>query len=260
MKNQMFKKILCIKISFLFLLLSCGMAKVVFSEVLPEEQAPILLGVNGGNKNAAPLVRLAQNQITGSNNEIVGEIVSLNTKEIGLSSVVSIESTQPIQYTAFKLLNPLRLVLDFPEMSPGNLTNRIQVDKGIVDFIRPIHFKESGVLRLEIVLNQSADYEIKKPGKNKLTVNLQSSEPIQGEEMAQSSPVVTPESSKKEEVASATELQDDGNRDTCFPMLYGKKEEISLDFQNADVRNFFRTFSEISGFNVIISSEVSGLI
>ena len=191
----------------------------------------------------------------------LGEIVSLNTEEEGRGSIISIESTRPFQYTAFKLLNPLRLVLDFPEMDQGTLTSNIQVNKGFVKSIRPVHFKEAGVLRLEIVLNQPVDYEIKKQNKNKLMVSLLSSERLQNEEMAQSSPVnsLASEVANKEEVV-ADDLKDDGNRDTCFPMLYGEKETISLDFQNADVRNFFRTFSEISGFNIIISQEVSGTL
>ena len=191
----------------------------------------------------------------------LGEIVSLNTEEEGRGSIISIESTRPFQYTAFKLLNPLRLVLDFPEMDQGSLTSNIQVNKGFVKSIRPVHFKEAGVLRLEIVLNQPVDYEIKKQNKNKLMVSLLSSERLQNEGMAQSSPVnsLASEVANKEEVV-ADDLKDDGNRDTCFPMLYGEKETISLDFQNADVRNFFRTFSEISGFNIIISQEVSGTL
>ena len=191
----------------------------------------------------------------------LGEIVSLNTEEEGRGSIISIESTRPFQYTAFKLLNPLRLVLDFPEMDQGTLTSNIQVNKGFVKSIRPVHFKEAGVLRLEIVLNQPVDYEIKKQNKNKLMVSLLSSERLQNEGMAQSSPVnsLASEVANQEEVV-ADGLKDDGNRDTCFPMLYGEKETISLDFQNADVRNFFRTFSEISGFNIIISQEVSGTL
>ena len=191
----------------------------------------------------------------------LGEIVSLNTEEEGRGSIISIESTRPSQYTAFKLLNPLRLVLDFPEMDQGILTSNIQVNKGFVKSIRPVHFKEAGVLRLEIVLNQPVDYEIKKQNKNKLIVSLLFSERLQDQEMAQSSPansLASEVANKKEVVADG--LKEDGNRDTCFPMLYGEKETISLDFQNADVRNFFRTFSEISGFNIIISQEVSGTL
>ena len=217
----------------------------------------------------------AQNPARGFNKEPLGEIVFLNTVEEGQSSIVSIESTQPVQYTAFKLLNPLLLILDFPKMDQGNLTSRIQVDTGIVNSIRPIHFKEAGLLRLEIVLTQSADYEINKPEKNKLIVRLRSSGQVSGQEMAQMSPSMkeTAPSSKtgikkeffKKSLRGAATLMDEAeevsvNEDTCFPMLYGEKEVISLDFQNADVRTLFRIFAEISGFNVILSPEVGGSV
>jgi len=167
------------------------------------------------------------------------------------------------------------LVIDFPKMDPGNLTSRIQVDKGIISSIRPIHFEGAGVLRLEIVLNQSADYEINKPDKNKLIVRLQSSQDISGEEIAKASPPMmmneTAPSNKtvikkefdKKGLRGADSIMDETSEvseDTCFPMLYGEKETISLDFQNADVRNLFRIFAEISGFNVILSPEVGGSV
>ena len=227
-------------------------------------------GISGQDKKkAVPLMVFAQNQTTGSNKESLGAIVFINTVEEGQSSIVSIESTQAVQYTAFKLLNPLRLVLDFSKMDKGNLTSRIQVDKGIVNSIRPIHFEEAGVLRLEIVLNQSADYEINKPEKNKLIVRLRSSGQVSGQEMAQAPSMKEAAPSKKEfykkSLRGAASLLDEAqeaslNEDTCFPMLYGEKEVISLDFQNADVRNLFRIFAEISGLNVILSPEVGGSV
>ncbi len=51
-----------------------------------------------------------------------------------------------------------------------------------------------------------------------------------------------------------------GKKDSCFPILYGEKETISLDFQNANIRNLFRIISEFSGFNVIFSPEVQGSV
>jgi len=222
-------------------------------------ESTLLPGIGHEGRNAVPLMVLAQNQSGDLTARPLGEIVFLDTKEEGQSAVVSIESTQPVQYTAFKLLNPLRLVLDFPKMDQGNMTSRIQVDKGIINSIRPIYFKEAGVLRLEIVLNQSADYEIKKPGKNKLIVHLQSSEQASGQTMAQSLSNATADKSDDDGVSTADE-RNAMAKDTCDPMLYGKKEEISLDFQNADVRNLFRIFAEISGFNVILSPEVGGSV
>ena len=273
MRKQMFIKSYLMKIAFLLVFLTGAVP--AYSAVLlsdhkldtPLVQEP---GISGQDKKkAVPLMVFAQNQTTGSNKESLGEIVFINTVEEGQSSIVSIESTQAVQYTAFKLLNPLRLVLDFSKMDKGNLTSRIQVDKGIVNSIRPIHFEEAGVLRFEIVLNQSADYEINKPEKNKLIVRLRSSGQVSGQEMAQAPSMKEAAPSKKEfykkSLRGAASLLDEAqeaslNEDTCFPMLYGEKEVISLDFQNADVRNLFRIFAEISGFNVILSPEVGGSV
>ena len=273
MRQHMFIKSYLMKIAFLLVFLTGAVP--AYSAVLlsdhkldtPLVQEP---GISGQDKKkAVPLMVFAQNQTTGSNKESLGEIVFINTVEEGQSSIVSIESTQAVQYTAFKLLNPLRLVLDFSKMDKGNLTSRIQVDKGIVNSIRPIHFEEAGVLRLEIVLNQSADYEINKPEKNKLIVRLRSSGQVSGQEMAQAPSMKEAAPSKKESYkkslqGSASLLDEEQetslNEDTCFPMLYGEKEVISLDFQNADVRNLFRIFAEISGLNVILSPEVGGSV
>lgn len=265
MRKQMFTKSHYLMITILLFFLAGGSVVTAYSAVLPENRQES--DVTPAREKAVPLMILAQNQSGGSSNESLGEIVFLNTKEDGHNSIVSIESTRPVQYTAFKLLNPLRLVLDFPKMDQGNLTSRIQVDKGIVNSIRPIHFKEAGVLRLEIVLNQSADYEIKKPAKNKLVVHLQSSEQIVEQEVAQSQSMK--ETASSNEAANKNDMPStageklgvyDAAKDTCYPMLYGKKETVSLDFQNADVRNLFRIFAEISGFNVILSPEVGGSV
>lgn len=259
MRKQMFKKSHYLLITILLLLLAGGSVVTAYSAVLPENRQES--DVTHAGEKAVPLMVLAQNQSGGSSNEALGEIVFLNTKEDGQNSIVFIESTRPVQYTAFKLLNPLRLVLDFPKMDKGNLSSRIQVDKGIVNSIRPIHFKEAGVLRLEIVLNQSADYEIKKPAKNKLAVHLQSSEQIVEQVVPQSQSNETAKKNDTPSVADGEKLGAyDAAKDTCYPMLYGKKETVSLDFQNADVRNLFRIFAEISGFNVILSPEVGGSV
>ena len=282
MRKQMFIKSYLMKIAFLLVFLT-GAVPTYSAVLFVDHQldTPLLqeLDISGQDKKkAVPLMVFAQNQPGSSNNEPLGEIVFLNTTEEGQSSIISIESTQPVQYTAFKLLNPLRLILDFPKMEKGNLTSRIQVDTGIVNSIRPIHFEEAGVLRLEIVLNQSADYEINKPEKNKLIIRLRSSGQVSGEEMAQMSPSMkeaTPSSKRgikkefyKKSLRGAASLMEEAeeaeevalNEDTCFPMLFGEKEKISLDFQNADVRNLFRIFAEISGFNVILSPEVGGSV
>ena len=205
---------------------------------------------------------MAQNQNSGLSNESFGEIIVVNTNVDGANSIVSIESNKPIQYTAFKLLDPLRLILDFQKMNQGNLIHLIQVDKEVINSIRPVHFKEVGVLRLEINLNQMVHYQIQKTEKNKLIVHLQPSEFIPRQKTAKSEKETTPviESTMESHREYQVSKNNSDSRDTCFPMLYGEKEAISLDFQNAEVRSLFRIFAEVSGFNVILSPEVKGFV
>jgi type IV pilus assembly protein PilQ len=249
----MFKKPQTIRIAFIFLLMAVWPVISGHAIALNEDQKSFPSKEN----NSVPFELMAQNQSGNSSNEPLGEIVFLNTTEEGQSAIVSIETSQSVQYTAFKLLNPLRLVLDFPKMNLGNLTSRIQVDKGIVNSIRPIHFKEADVLRLEIVLNQPADYEIQKQNNNKLIVHLQSSKQESGQQLAMS--LETAPSSKAED-KNDTSMEAKEEKDSCSQMLYGKKEKISLDFQNVDVRNTFSIFEDISGHNFVLSPEVGGSV
>ena len=248
----MFKKPQSIRIAFIFL----GMAVwlVVSGQAVAMNEDQKSRPYSFKENNSVPLVLMAQNQSGSSSNEPLGEIVFLNTEEDGQSSIVTIETSQSVQYTAFKLLNPIRLVLDFPKMNQGKLTSRIQVDKGLVNSIRPIHFKESGVLRLEIVLNQSADYEIQKQNKNKLIVRLKSSKQKSDQQLAMSVQEAPPSKTGKKDDTSKEA------KDTCSQMLHGIKEPISLDFQNVDVRNAFSIFADISGYNFVLSPEVGGTV
>ena len=199
-----------------------------------------------------------------------GSIVALKTDSSGSDgAVISIESTQPIQYTAFKLLNPLRLVLDFPDMEKGNLPGITLVKKGAVESIRSLEFEEAGVLRLEVVLNQSVNYEILKPTANTLSVQLQSEALELAQAESASSEKSKPEETKDVKKAELEDIKDaatiisegeNSSDDTCYPMLYGKKENISFEFQGADVRSLIRIFAEVSGFNIILSSDLSGTV
>lgn len=204
------------------------------------------------------------NLVQAQASKSAGNIVALNTDSTGSEdAVVNIEASQPIQYTAFKLLNPLRLVLDFPNMQKGGLSEKIQVNKGLVDSIRPLHFEEAGVLRLEIALNKAADYEILKTTQNTLTIRLQSSRM----EMAKASTSSNDSSNNKKavekDIKDAATILSEAEKipdDTCYPMLYGKKDTITLDFQDADIRNLIRIFADISGFNIILSPGLTGTV
>ncbi|MDE1044247.1 MAG: AMIN domain-containing protein, partial [Nitrospinaceae bacterium] len=266
MRKKMFKNPHLLKLIFLLLSLNCWPVVIAYSSALPGDHQfdnALLQGNSHEEKNTAPSIVLAQNQNGNSGNESFGEIIDLNTKKDGQRSIVSIVSTQPVKYTAFKLLDPHRLVLDFPKMDKGNLSSLIKVNEGIINSIRTIHFKKSGVLRLEIVLNQPPDYEIERKEENKLIVHLQSSELESEEELVkfvEKAELSIEEVNKKDDTTSIASKNNEDSRDTCYPMLYGEKEKVNLDFQNTDVRNLFRIFAEISDLNVIISPEVKGFV
>jgi type IV pilus assembly protein PilQ len=193
------------------------------------------------------------------------EIIQLTTEE-GTSgeAIITIESSRSIQYTAFKLMNPLRLVLDFPKMRKGSLTDRIEVNKGVVDSIRALRFEEAGVLRLEIGLNKAAGYDIQKPVNNQLVIHLegttaQAPDPAM-KKMDSAKNMTRGKKSTTETTQKHKEELAEVGIDPCEDLLGGDKEKISLDFQDANVRNLFRIFSEISGFNLILSPEVTGVV
>jgi type IV pilus assembly protein PilQ len=266
MREKKFKNPHLLKIIFLLLFLTYWPVVLAYSSVLLsvyQFETRLMQGIGHEEKNTALSILLAQNQNGDLSNESFGKIVALKTKKDGQRSIVSIASTQPVQYTAFKLVNPHRLVLDIPKMDKENLNSLIKVNKGIISSIRPSHFKESGVLRLEIILNQPPDYEIQRKGKNILIVHLQSLELESEEELVRFAQKRSPSIeavNKNDDTTSIANKNNEDSRDTCYPMLYGEKERISLDFQNADVRSLFRVLAEISELNVIISPEVKGSV
>jgi type IV pilus assembly protein PilQ len=265
MRNQVFKNSPCLRRILFLLALTSGPIVNAYSSALLSDSnlEPSLSKVVDHKEEKPPTsMEFSQNHRESLSHQVLGEIIVVNTKEEEQTSLVSIESTQPVRYTAFKLLNPLRLILDFSKMDQGSLTSSIKVDKGVVNSIRPIYFREVGILRIEIILNKPANYKIKKKGKNKLIVYFEPSELVYDKELVKSIKETT--TSNERAAGNVTEsIAGKINRDpkdTCYPMLYGEKETISLDFQNADIRNLFRIFAEISGFNVILSPEVKGSV
>ena len=105
--------------------------------------------------------------------------------------------------------------------------------------------------------------KLKEKEKINLIVHLQSSELESEEELVkfvEKAELSIEEVNKKDDTTSIASKNNEDSRDTCYPMLYGEKEKVNLDFQNTDVRNLFRIFAEISDLNVIISPEVKGFV
>lgn len=177
---------------------------------------------------------------------------------------VTLESSGSLQYTAFKLQKPLRLVMDFPKTRQGVLNSKMTVGEGILESIKPMYFEEAQVLRLEFALKEASAYEIQRPRDNTLIVTFKKAD---NKNMAQESSGSSSQSERKpvggvsqssrmgsqEEVKSAR-----FSEERCLKILGGEKPPISLDFQNAQLVNIFRILSEVGGFNIILAPSVGG--
>ena len=111
----------------------------------------------------------------GAEDQKIAKLTKVTTRKNKDEVAITIEVDGSIQYTAFKLQNPLRLVMDFQKTQKGVLEDRLDVRLGVVESIRPTYFTEAEVLRLEIALTQPTQYEIIRAENNKLIINLRES-------------------------------------------------------------------------------------
>ncbi len=197
----------------------------------------------------------------------LSKIVDLQTAKEDNEVSIKLRSSQALEYTAFKLVDPLRLVLDFPNMGKSELSGVMEVNQGVVSIIRPLYFEEAKVLRLEIGLTKAASYEILRPSSYVMDIRLKDNEPPAKEaqapeEQAEPAPEqVAMADSDQKDATSKKEEDDEGDRnDTCFELLGGVRDSLSMDFQNANIKNIFRIIAEVSGFNLMLSPDVSGTV
>jgi len=189
------------------------------------------------------------------------KIVSVNTKfGVDGEMIVRVKASGNFHYTAFKGTDPLRLVLDIPNMKKGRFSDVI-LNKGVVDNIRTFYSENGRTLRLEIILNRSARYHIKKLTENELTVQLYDAvaEKVKTKKVkAQVSSKETDPRTTSKKVAVKKKANIPA--DPCESLLGGIKDRIDLDFQSASLPNTLRVFSEMGGLNIVIADEVKGNI
>lgn len=196
----------------------------------------------------------------------LSRIIDLQTAQENGEVSIRLRASQGLEYTAFKLVDPLRLVLDFPNMEKGELSGIMEVNQGVVNTIKPLYFEEAKVLRLEIGLNKPASYEILRPSSYEMVIRLKdTSAPVQEAqappEQPDAAPGPEPMAMAQSEPATEQDLPSGSNAaemDSCAPLLGGVKDSFSMDFQNANIKNIFRIIAEVSGFNLVLSPDVGG--
>jgi len=198
----------------------------------------------------------------------LSKIIDLQTAQEDNEVSIKLRSSQALEYTAFKLVDPLRLVLDFPNMEKSDLTGVMEVNQGVVNTIRPLYFEEAKVMRLEIGLNKAASYEILRPSSYVMDIRLKDNTPPVKEAEAPEEAEPAPEqvamadsaSTGQKDATSKEDNSEEDMNDSCFELLGGAKDSLSMDFQNANIKNIFRIIAEVSGFNLVLSPDVSGTV
>ncbi len=208
--------------------------------------------LGASQKDERAPVQVAQTDVDFSG---LGQVTEVTAEKDRDEVSIKIRTTRSIDYTAFKLTEPLRLILDFPAMGKSALSENIAVNEGVVTNIRPLYFEDAHVLRLEIGLAQAASYEIIKSGPTQLEIRL-------AEASAQPASMPSPGTLEMQAEGMQSTLYQEGRgkgeSDTCRDLLSGDKDRISLEFQNANIKNIFRFLSEVSKFSVVLSPDVAG--
>ena len=93
-------------------------------------------------------------------------IQKIEVTETDKGSRVMIEGSRPFEYSATKVENPLRVVVDLPDAQLGKLAGPIQVQNGIVNVIRNSQVEDPQKFgaRVEIGLERNVEYNLVSEG------------------------------------------------------------------------------------------------
>jgi hypothetical protein len=169
-------------------------------------------------------------------------IIRLTADEVDNVVTIEIQGTDRLDYTAFKLMNPLRIVLDMPNMELGDLAAQIiQVDKGVVSTVKPVFFEDTNVLRLEISLNVAASYEISQDVESQVLVKLKNA-PTEALAMAPGGEEIETSVDQSEESpgeAQATEQVEpeadaDSKEVTMVDEVVGQEEPVNEEIETSE--------------------------
>src|SRR3990172_11449772 len=113
---------------------------------------------------------------TETKEEEKGSIINIQTEVLPEATQLTVEADNLLQYTAFKLQDPLRLILELSNIDPGTIKGPIEVEKGVIGTINLYYFPQNNTSRIEIGLKSHTPHEILKPSPNKLIVSIKNPE------------------------------------------------------------------------------------
>lgn len=241
-------------------------------EKKPVEKAPEKLPEKAVTKKApeeVPVTVEAPKEITPPV-EAVPEVLERASKIVDIASstiddktVVELIGNGPIgDYTAFKLDNPPRLVVDIMEV--GNLypSTTVDINTPLVKKLRLGQHPDKVRFVFDVATPEVPPYEIARK-ENKLVVTFSPMVPpavaaeMEKPEIEIKKVEVAPPVKKPVAEVKPPEVPAEVPPETLAEKKY-KGMKISLEFKNADIRDMLRLIAEVSKLNIIVTDDVKG--
>ncbi len=106
--------------------------------------------------------------------QTIARITNISTEELVGKMRITLEADSELTYTAFKLTDPLRLVLDLPGVNTASLSETIFENRSPLMRITPFQFTDGGTTnsRIEVALSRLTPYQVFSDN-NKLFIDLE---------------------------------------------------------------------------------------
>jgi len=177
--------------------------------------------------------------------EIKSEITGIDVRDVDGTTEIEITSNSTFTYTIYRPSDPYRVVVELEDMDLGRFTQKMIIDRaGVMEIIPSTVEEMPNIARLEIALSVPAEIKPVYKGNSLILafVNPEAQEKVTEEMLvAEEEPTGLPE----KEIKPFTTEKYVG-------------EKISIDFQDAELRDVFRLLADISGYNIVVSPHVKG--
>lgn len=160
---------------------------------------------------------------------------------------VVLELSQLVPYDVFTLSSPWRLVIEIPGAMYKVGFSKKNIDGNLIKRIRGYQFKENPlVTRVVVDVASPVDYKTTADG-NVVTIALKENKLAAG-----------PEASKPAKATGKKSASRSNSKEDLLGSL--PTDEVTLDFESADIRDVIRLMAETSNINMIFGPEVNGTI
>lgn len=160
---------------------------------------------------------------------------------------VILELSQLVPYDVFTLSSPWRVVIEVPGVAYQADFSKKNVDGKLIRRIRGYQFKDNPLItRVVVDVSAPVDYRTNAEG-NLVMISLNENKVASAAEAPR--PASKPAKKKAPVKSSKVDLLG------SLP-----REEVTLDFEGADIRDVIRLMAETSNINIIFGPEVSGNI